>query len=244
RYITKTRAKIEEQEKALGEKKFNEEENKFQLSEIMQALVVDLMNRDWFKNCKTIMTSDFDDLKNGFDAVMKRGEGYLGISIDFTVSNKENIIQGKLEKEWKRNIKDGNIPRVKYFEDPDTKQKGNLLVPKFIVGASKTDVETFAKAYLGNEVESLNDHPFKYIILLQMEEQLQTVLDYYENDEKINNKKFEFARRKYNDIQTILRSMKRDIHLDEEMRKKIDIFEYSKENIALNTMRKFRITRE
>jgi len=38
--------------------------------------------------------------------------------------------------------------------------------------------------------------------------------------------------------------MKRDIHLEEDMHKEIDIYGASKENLALDVMKRFRITRE
>jgi len=168
-YVIEKRKEIEESNRSFGQENFDRVEGGFQLSEIMQALIVDLMNRDWFKDCKTVMTSDFDDLKVGVDAVMKRGEkGYLGMSFDFTVSSQDKKIYEKLTKEWDRNIKDGKITIVKYFEDPDTKQKGSLLVPKFIIGASKKDVEDFARAYLYNDVEKLNNHPFNILCCFKL----------------------------------------------------------------------------
>ena len=94
------------------------------------------------------------------------------------------------------------------------------------------------------DTERLNNHPFKYIMLQQIEEQLQTVLDFYYDDKNVNEKKFEFARKKYNEIQRMLRNMRNEIHRQEEMHEGIDIHEYSKTNIALNEMRNFRITRE
>ena len=172
---------------------------------------------------------------------MKHEKGtYLGASFDFTVTNKEMRVYDKLDKEWTKNVADGKIPTVKYFEDPDTKEKKRLLVPKFIIGASKMDVEELAQAYLKDDTETLENHPFKYVMLLQIEEQLQTVLDYYETSP--DNKSFEFAKTQYERIQVLLRGMKNEVHLDENM-KNIDLYERSKKSIALDMMRRFRITR-
>ncbi|HNW71898.1 MAG TPA: hypothetical protein PKZ36_03335 [Candidatus Paceibacterota bacterium] len=240
-YIKETRGRIEKDEQnSFDGEDLEWKEKGFQLSEIMQVMVIDLMNKNWFKNTKTIMTSDYDDLKVGIDAVLKdkRG-GFIGTSFDFTISNQEKIINKKLNKNWDENIKDGRIPRVKYFQDPDTKEKGKLLVPKFIIGALKKDVEEFVNAYLSGNEKDLEQHPFKYLLLLQIEEQLQTVLDLYEtsDDPKLN-----FAKNKYREIQTMLRFMKKEIHLDEKARD-LDLYEYSKGSIALNTMRQFRMKR-
>jgi len=240
-YVEEKRAKIEEKNNSKSQTDINYAEQGFQLSEILQAMIVDRMNKNWFKDCKAIMTTDFDDLRVGIDAVMKHEKGgYLGASFDFTVSNQDKIIYEKLNNHWKNNVIDGKIPTVKYFEDPDTKQKGKLIVPKFIIGASKKDVEELANAYLADNKTVLDNHPLKYLMLLQIEEQLQTVLDYYETTD---TKSFEFAKTQYERIQTLLRSMKNEIHLDEKMHE-VDLHEYSKQSIALDMIKRFRIMRD
>ena len=241
-YVKTTRESIEEQNRSNGAEMLNRFENGFQLSEIMQAMVVDRMNKHWYKDTKAIMTSDYDDLRVGIDAVMKRGErGYLGMSFDFTVTSQDKIVYEKLNREWERNVSSGKIARVKYFEDPDTKERGGLLVPKFIIGASKRDVEELAQAYLSGNEEVLENHPFKYVMLLQIEEQLQTVLDYYETQGE--NETFKFAKAQYEHIQTMLRGMKNEVHIDEEMQK-VDLYEHTKKSVALDMMRRFRVMRE
>lgn len=239
-YVEKRRKDIEEKNSSMGRENLDHKEIGFQLSEIMQAMIVDRMNKHWFKDCKAIMTSDYDDLKVGIDAVLKHEKGgYLGAAFDFTVTNQDKKIYEKLAREWDFNIKEGRVPTVKYFEDPDTKEKSKLLVPKFIIGASKKDVEDLARAYLTGNEEVLENHPLKYVLLLQIEEQLQTILDYYETNDR---EEFSFAKKQYEKIQTLLRGMKRDIHADENM--DVDLYEYSKNNIALDMMRRFRIMRE
>lgn len=239
-YVKNTRAAIDEKNHANGQDTLNKIEGGFQLSEILQAMVVDRMNHNWYKECKAVMTSDFDDLKAGIDAVMKHEYGgYLGTSFDFTVTSKDTIVYEKLTREWQKNVVGGNIPTVKYFEDPDTKEKKRLLVPKFIIGASKKDIEELADAYLSNNQEVLNNHPFKYVMLLQIEEQLQTVLDYYDTH---TDPALSFAKKQYEQIQNLLRRMKNEIHFDEEV-KRIDLYEHSKNSVALDMMRRFRIMR-
>lgn len=240
-YVNNIEAKIYESDSSLGQKNLEHSEKMFQLSEIMQAMVVDLMNNNWFKDCKAIMTSRFDDLRSGVDAVVKHDRGtYLGMSFDFTVTSKDKIVYNKLETEWNRNTKNGRVQTVKYFEDPDTKEKGKLLVPKFIIGASKNDVEELAEAYLLGDQEALQNHPFKYLMLLQIEEQLQTVFDHYEVSD---DKSLEFAKKQYHLIQNMLRSMKKEIQLDEKMND-VDLHEYTKGSVALDMMRRFRIMKD
>ena len=241
-YVKNRQAAIAEKNSSEGQENLDHQEGGFQLSEIMQAMIVDRMNKHWFKDCKAIMTSEYDDLSIGIDAVLKHERGgYLGAAFDFTVTNQDKIVYKKLERDWEMNTKDGKVPTVKYFQDPDTGVKGRLLVPKFIIGASKKDVEELAKAYLEDNQDVLENHPFKYIMLLQVEEQLQTVLDYHEG--KAGDPSFEFAKTQYQKIQTLLRSMKNDVHMDENMHN-VDLYEYSKQNVALDMMRRFRVMRD
>ena len=126
------------------------------------------------------------------------------------------------------------------IQDPDTKEKKSLIVPRFIVSASKKDVEELATAYLNDDTETLQNHPFKYVMLLQLEEQLQTVLDYYAvNDAP----ELAFAKMQYERIQTLLRFLKQEIHIDDKMHEGVDLYEYTKENIGLNMMRRFHVMR-
>lgn len=242
-YVKYTREKIEETNSSSGKDHLERLEGGFQLSEILQAMIVDRLNKHWFKDCKSIMTSDYDDLKVGIDAIMKhKNGGYLGMAFDFTVTNQDKKIYEKLQKNWANNVEDGNVPTIKYFEDPDTKEKGRLLVPKFIIGASKKDVEELANAYITNNEEVLENHPLKYLILLQIEEQLQAVLDYHELNK--NNPKLQFAKTQYERIESLLRNIKNEIHTDDKMHENIDLHEYTESSMALSMMRRFRIMRE
>ncbi|MFA6355238.1 MAG: hypothetical protein WCW65_02345 [Candidatus Paceibacterota bacterium] len=242
-YVKYTRDKIEETNSSSGRDHLDHLEGGFQLSEILQAMIVDRLNKHWFKDCKSIMTSDYDDLKVGIDAIMKhKNGGYLGIAFDFTVTNQDKKIYEKLQKNWANNVEDGNVPTIKYFEDPDTKEKGRLLVPKFIIGASKKDVEELANAYITNNEEILENHPLKYLILLQIEEQLQAVLDYHELNKY--NSKLQFAKTQYERIESLLRNIKNEIHTDNKMHENVDLHEYANSSVALNMMRRFRIMRE
>jgi hypothetical protein len=241
-YVKEIRKNIEISDSSHGRKNLDKKEGSFQLSEILQAMVVDRLNKNWFKECEAIMTSDFDDIAIGIDAVMKhKTGGYLGVSFDFTVTNKEEIIAKKIAEELKK-IEQGTVRVVKYFEDPLTKQKGRLVVPKFIVGATKKDVEELAEAYLTNNKEILDNHPLKYVILLQIEEQLQIVLDYYEANKE--NQKIQFAKIQYEKIEKLIRSMRNEIHIQEKMHENLDLYEYTKTNIALETMKRFRINKK
>jgi len=227
RYVEKRRAGFFEKNSSFGRDRLDHLEKNFQHSEMLQTMTVDCMNKYWFKECKSIMTADYDDLHAGVDAVVQHKKGgHLGLAFDFAIMEHGIKIYEKLENIWNFNVKGGNVPAIKYFEDPETKEKKRLLVPHFVVGASKEDLEVFAKAYLADDITTLENHPFKYLMLLQIEEQLQTALDYYEINK--DNDKFYFARSQYEKIQSVLRNMKNEVHMDEKMYKNIDLHEYAK----------------
>ncbi len=224
----------DEQEMALKRKTFEQ-------GELLQAMVVDRLNKHWFKDCKAIMTSIFDDLRVGIDAVMKhKNGGYLGASFDFTVGNDDKGVIKKLNKQWERTTK-GQVATIKYFEDPDTGEKGSLLVPRFIIAASDRDVEELAEAYLTNDTEALENHPFKYIMLKQIEEQLQTALDFFESDPNVERNSF--AKKKYGEIQGLLRILKSEVAADEKM-SSLELFNRLDNNRAYKAMRLFRVQKD
>jgi len=240
-YVEETLSNIRLNNANEGLEALTNSEVSFQLSEIMQAMIVDRLNENWFKDCKAIMTSEYDDLKSGVDAVFKhKNGGYLGMSFDFTVTNQAKIIHDKLARSW-NNIANGRVQTIKYFEDPDTKQKGQLLVPRFIIGASKNDVEQLAKAYLNDDYQTLDNHPFKYLMLMQIEEQLQTALDYFEVNK--NDEKLSFAKNKYEKLSNLIRNMKNEIHLDKNIDNE-DLYNYTRNSVALDTVRRFRIIKD
>jgi hypothetical protein len=241
-YIDKTRRQIEEANSSFGRELLDRKEGGFALSEMAQAMVIDRINKNWFPGFKAIMTSDFDDLRVGIDAVMKHENGgYLGTAFDFTVASNEKVIHDKLSKEWDNHISQGKISTVKYFEDPDTHTKGRLLVPKFIIGASKKDVESLAQAYLSNDQQTLDSHPLKRLIFEQIRCQLDTALLYY--DKHQDDSRFDFAKQKYEVLEKIFNRLKSDIEADPKVNG-LEYHEYSKNSVALQAMKSFQIIAE
>jgi hypothetical protein len=236
-YVKETQRKIEEQNKQKGVEVLSMLESGFSLSEMMQAMIVDMINKGMFPNFKAIMTSERDDLRVGIDAVLKRSEGkYLGAAFDFTISGNTTTIGDKLEGVWENNIEKHSIPVVKYFEDPDTGRKGSQLAPKFIIGGSKKEIEFFAKKYLeGNEAE-LNNHPFKYLMVKQIDEQLKAALKYFESKE--GDQAFDFIKKQYKTIEIFIEELKTSIGYEDFVKTK-EFFDYKKESVAHNAMRKF-----
>ena len=234
-YVNRTKKGIEEGNLARGN--ISIIEGGFTLSEMMQAMIVDRINNGMFPKFKAIMTSERDDLRVGIDAVLKRDEGkYLGAAFDFTVSSSTTTITDKLEKEWDSHIERHQIPVVKYFEDPETHEKGTLIVPRFIIGGSKREIEFFASKYLEGKQDELNDHPFKYLMVRQIDEQLKAALKFF--DEHQDDPSFGFIRKQYEKIQLFIEDLKEEISYSDFVKTK-DFFEYKKNNVAYNAMRNF-----
>lgn len=241
-YVERTRVAIEEKNSSMGQEVLNRSEGGFALSEMMQAMVVDRINNGWLKDFKAIMTSDYDDLRVGIDAVMKHeGGSYLGAAFDFTVSSRGEQIAKKLDTMWERNIEKGSVPKLKYFEDPDTHEKSSLLVLKFIIGGSKQDVEDMAKAYLAGDEATLGKHPFRYLMLEQISEQLRVILSFYEAHP--DDQKLKFAYQQYQKIESVIEQAKKDIGYDEFKKGNTDFHAYAKESTALAEIKMFGLKR-
>ena len=204
------RDNIDKENGGHGQLRLNHFEENFAFAEAAQAMITDLLNK-WLPDFKTIMTSDFDDLKGGVDMVMKHKDGgYLGTALDVTVTGNPENIKNKLNKNWEKNIIKGSLPVVKYFQDPDTKEKGRIIVPKFIIGISALDVNTMAEAYLSGSETSLDSHPFRKLILEQIEVQLDDILNFYENN--LDKDYLKFAYHEYLRVEGMIRESKKTLN--------------------------------
>lgn len=234
-YVEETRRKIDEHNSSKGQEKLDSFEENFAFAEAAQAMITDRLN-NWLPDFKTIMTSDFDDLRVGIDMIMKHNSGgYLGLAFDATVSSKSETINKKLENNWEKNTVRGNVPVVKYFQDPDTKEMGRLLVPKFIIGASAKDVNEIAKAYLAENEQSLDSHPFRLSALEQIEIQINGALSFYE---KTDDPRHVFAKQQYLKIKKIIDEAKEKL-TESKIIDKLDYHEYQKESIMMNLVEEF-----
>ncbi|MBP6060766.1 MAG: hypothetical protein KA515_02060 [Candidatus Pacebacteria bacterium] len=236
-YVERTKGNIEKANKEKGLEVFSMLESGFSLSEMMQAMIIDRSNKGMLPGFKAIMTSERDDLKVGMDAILKKKEyGYLGASFDFTISSNKTTIQDKLKKIWENDVMKHSIPTVKYFEDPDTHARGSLMVPKFVIAGSKKDIEFFTHKYLEDKADELNEHPFRYMLVKQIDDQLKSALKFFEKNKE--NKSFDFIHKKYKEIQGFIEKLKQDINYSEYVNSK-EFFEYKKDNNAYKAMKDF-----
>lgn len=236
-YVETRKKQFEEQQKAKGAEVLTLLENGFSLSEMMQAMIVDMINKGMLPNFKAMMTSERDDIGVGVDAVLKRKEGgYMGAAFDFTISGNETVIADKLEKNWNENIVKHKIPVVKYFQDPDTNKKSSLLIPKFIIGGTKSDIEVFAKAYLEGKENDLINHPFKFLMVKQIDEQLKAELSFFLTQK--DNPEFDFISKIYKKTEIFIENLKEEIKYNEYIKTK-EFFDYKKESKAYHAMKEF-----
>lgn len=235
-YIVRTRKRIEETNSSKGQQKLDELDNNFIFGEAGQAMMADLLNT-WLPDFQTIMTADFDDLKVGIDLVAKHKDGgYFGTAFDTAVSSKEDYIIKKLTRNWDENIAKGSLPVVKYFIDSDTKEKGRILVPKFIIGASATDVNEMAKAYLTGTEAKLDAHPFRKLFLDQVDVQVDSVLDFYEASQ--DDERFKFAYRQHLRVKQMVSDARQELS-ESKIIDPLAYHEYAKESLALKAMHEF-----
>ncbi len=234
-YVLITKQKIEKSNRERGN--ISVLEGGFAISEMMQAMIVDRINKGMFSKFKAEMTSERDDLKVGVDAVLKRdADTYLGAAFDFTVAANPTTIEDKLQKEWREHIEKHSIPVVKYYQDPDTKQKQSLMTPRFIIGGAKRDIENFASMYLEGREDELNNHPFKYLMINQIEQQLKSAIHFFEKN--ADDPSYGFIHKQYKKIALAIDELKKDVSYNEFTKGK-DFFDYKKSSVAYNAMKDF-----
>jgi len=192
----------------------------FQDGEILQAIIIDQINKNnWLPRMKGIMTSDVDDLRVGIDCAFRyEKDMYFGTSFDMTISEEEEVIEDKLRKNWDRYIAQGKIPTLKYFEDPDNHEvRGRRSMPKFIIGGSREDLRSIARAYMDNDFETIANHPLKYAIVAQIDAQLTKIEEFYSTEENLKNIKFAFAREQYTHFREVFEEIKQSVDFNEKV---------------------------
>lgn len=191
-------------------------ESNFQHGEMLQLIIIDRINEGWIPDVTAIMTSYVDDLRVGIDsAVQYKKTGYFGMSLDMTISNSEDIVKKKIQKNWDFFISKGRIPTVKYYQDPnDSSVKGMRSMPKFIVGGSRDDLERLTEAYITKNLESISDDPLKYTIIAQIEVQLKKILDFYSSQDHSYGSTLYFAYKQYSQFSLFFEHIKLSVDYD------------------------------
>ncbi|MFA7285384.1 MAG: hypothetical protein WC011_00850 [Candidatus Paceibacterota bacterium] len=207
-------ADLEEMRK-IEENFHNNEEQKYktELSSLLEAVLADqIESNNWLgENTEVVPASRYDDIKYGVDIVSiyreEDSEEYLGLGVDVAFANDKRNIISKLDG-IKLLLKNGLIPKLKYFEDPSTGEHKELLVPKVVVGTRQSSAEKLLKTWGGESADrnkKLANDPMQSKIILESMYQINYFRNYLNElikDEKNLNKK-----NKYQSIQDAYEKM-------------------------------------
>lgn len=177
-----------------------------EVADIYEGVITDQIEaNNWFgENCETYITSEYDDKINGIDTVsiftQDESKSYLGLGIDVTFSSDKDVLEKKLES-IEKCIRDGALPTLKYFEDPDTKEHKKIDLPKVIVGSPLSSAEKLIELWGSrdpNKNKKLQEHPVQSKIIMESIHQLKYFYDFAIN--LSNNTKEKDLTEKYKNI--------------------------------------------
>lgn len=156
-----------------------------EVAEIYEGVLVDQIEANaWFGvNCEMLITSEYDDIKNGIDGVgvfkQEERSEYIGFGIDVTFASDTTVLQKKLDS-VKSIIRDNKLSQVKYFIDENNKHL-SLTLPKVIVGSRLSSAEKLIDLWASNNKnrnQELQQHPTQSKIIMETLWQLHYFYEY------------------------------------------------------------------
>lgn len=177
-----------------------------EVADIYEGVITDQIEANsWFgDNCETYLTTLYDDKKNGVDVVsiftQAESKSYLGLGIDVTFASNKDALEKKLES-VKQCIRNGTLPTLKYFEDPDTKEHKKIYLPKVIIGSRLSSAEKLIELWGSkdpNRNKKLQEHPVQSKIIMESIYQLEYFYKFAINLSE--NTKEDSMAKKYKDI--------------------------------------------
>lgn len=162
-----------------------EKEEAKKLATILEAIIYrEIELSDWLgPNAMTVRPSEYDDIKNGLDVMVEfpeeqRRASHLGLAIDVTFSDD---LTGKFER-IKKEIKEGKLTNVKYFNSEHMGIRGELkAIPRVVVGASLQIVKELSDLWMEGKKKELAAHPIQYRFLEEILFQLHMFKNYAES---------------------------------------------------------------
>lgn len=176
-YVEATEAAIKATEANRADPDGQQKNKKLAL--ILEAIILEQTElSDWLgPDVFTRKASRWDDLKNGVDmlAVFKQEDGRkLVLAIDATLRDPAKKLR-KIKKE----IENGRLTKVKYFDSGDGEYHGKLLqVPRVVVGVSGGTAVKLAELWLKGKKSELADDPIQLQILDEISMQLREFMKY------------------------------------------------------------------
>jgi hypothetical protein len=159
-------------------------------SSIYEASVIDLLHTNKFlgEDTEVIPTSKYDDIFNGIDGVFiinqkKNISNYLGLNMDVTYSSGEINIDKKIDS-IKQCIREGELPTLKYFQDPKTKEHKKISLPKIIIGSQQSSADGLIRLWgqtTNDNSEKLKNHPIQSKIIMEALSQLMYFYKFAKN---------------------------------------------------------------
>ncbi len=142
-------------------------------AEILEAMMYDLIkNSRWFGDrVGAILPSIYDDLFNGTDLILEQRHDdydytYTGVGIDVTLGG---VSFGKKIEALKSRITKGYLGRLKYFESPGGKYKGELNgIAQFVMGVDRDTLFRLTKLWVADNNEALKTDETRKILLRMM----------------------------------------------------------------------------
>jgi len=152
---------------------------------LIEKLVIDRFNK-WFPGFWATLASDFDNISGGVDIVItEKGNSRVGVGVDLTSAFDIPYLTKKMNRDWD----DENInktTKISFYED-EKGRKHPVSAMRFVVGILKPDAGKLAEDCMGEGKEIFEDNFFKYLMIMQMDEQLERWLDYcFENESDPN----------------------------------------------------------
>ncbi|MBI1957098.1 MAG: hypothetical protein HYS44_01405 [Candidatus Niyogibacteria bacterium] len=191
-YVEMRKRQFGESLARLPESERAEQEEAQKLASVMEVMLQEEGElSEWFgRNAHTAMASEFDDIKNGMDAVVEfeteTGAEHLALAVDFTLK------RGSLDKiqNIKGDIDRGHTTEVKYFySEYEKKQKPLKGLAKVVVTCDTPTLLEAAhlwktKGKSPQAQHALANHPIQMIILREIQSQLEAYRAYAEKKKK------------------------------------------------------------
>ncbi len=191
--------------KSLWEEGSTETKRLKQVAELYEGVLIEgIEGSEWLGgDWDVFITTEYDDYKNGIDAVMVRAadeesstDEYIGLAFDVTFTGKTEELERKLHS-IQMLIDNNKLPSVKYFQDADgNPHKSPLVLPKIVLGSRYATAEKLIRLWMSddpNKNEKLANDPIQSKLLLETLFQLRFFYEYANRDNEYGQPKNEEA---------------------------------------------------
>lgn len=188
-------------------------------AKIFEALLSEIMQRDWFPDFFLTETSEFDDRINGVDAVLE-SQAHSGRAalIDFTSHKDKQKLREKIQKIF-RKIEQGKLGEVKYFKSQTDGQAHHLkMLPMVIIGLDSRTLTEIIDIYTAQSKRELANHWVKNAIVEELLRQIAAFQKYINstNRSSYNPASAKVMNQAYEDFRKMVLELKQKISQGEE----------------------------